>query len=114
MVDIAIRIIGNCAALYAATLVVPGFVVQGGIKEYVLAGTVLGLLNLVIKPILKAISFPLIILTLGLFTLVINGGLVWLVDYLFDFITIHSMWALLWSTLLITFINIVATRVTKD
>ncbi|HYU64736.1 MAG TPA: phage holin family protein [Candidatus Paceibacterota bacterium] len=114
MVDIAIRILGNSVALYGAALVVPGFVINGGIREYIIAGVVLGLLNLIVKPILKAISFPIIILTLGLFSLVINGAMVWTVDYLFDFITIHSLWALAWGTILITVINVLLTHAVKD
>jgi len=114
MVDIGIRILANIAALYAASAFVPGFVVRGGIQEFALAGVALGLLNLVVKPIIKTLTFPIILLTLGSFSLVINGALVWAVDYWFDFITIHSFMALLWATLVITLINIIAWRATKN
>ena len=85
---------------------VPGFVVNGSWKEYLLAGAFLGLLNLIVKPILKAISMPLIILTLGLFTLVINGLLLWTVDYIFDFISIRDTATLLYAIIIITVVNL--------
>ncbi len=98
-------IIGNILALFAAQYFVHGFNMQGGLKEYALAGLVLGLLNLIVKPILKAISLPLIMVTLGLFILVINAGLLWSVDWLFSFIAITSWQALAWGTLIVTAVN---------
>ena len=106
MISFIIRILGNSLALYVAYYFVPGFVVNGGWKEYLLAGAFLGLLNLIVKPVLKAISMPLIILTLGLFTLVINGLLLWTVDYIFDFVSIKDTATLLYAVVIITIINL--------
>ena len=106
MISFIIRILGNSLALYVAYYFVPGFVVNGSWKEYLLAGAFLGLLNLIVKPILKAISMPLIILTLGLFTLVINGLLLWTVDYIFDFISIRDTATLLYAIIIITVVNL--------
>ena len=106
MIGFIIRIFGNSLALYAAYYFVPGFVINGSWKEYLLAGAFLGLLNLVVKPILKMISMPLIILTLGLFTLVINGLLLWTVDYIFDFVSIKDTMALLYAVVIITIVNL--------
>ena len=100
-------------ALYVANLLVPGFIVSGGWKEYLLAGMVLGALNLIVKPVLKAISMPLIILTLGLFTLVINGLLLWTVDYIFDFVSINSLATLLYAAVIVSIVNIFVSRTTK-
>src|SRR5206468_966658 len=63
----------NGVALYVAAKLVPGIVYTGSLAGLLLAGLVLGLLNLLVKPILTFFSFPLIALTLGLFYLVING-----------------------------------------
>ncbi len=113
MVSFIIRILGNSLALYVANLLVPGFIVSGGWKEYLLAGMVLGALNLIVKPVLKAISMPLIILTLGLFTLVINGLLLWTVDYIFDFVSINSLATLLYAAVIVSIVNIFVSRTTK-
>ncbi len=107
------RIIGNSIALYLAFLFVPGFIFSGTIQQYVLAGALLAVLNAIVKPIVKAISFPLIILTLGLFTLVINALMLWIVDYAFNFVTIQSITALVIATILISIVNLIVSGFSK-
>jgi len=66
-------------SLFAANWVLPGIRVAGKAwVVYAIMAIVLGLVNAVIRPILKFLSCPLIMLTLGLFTLVINGIMLWL------------------------------------
>lgn len=113
MVGFILRILGNSVALYAASWFVAGFSFTGGIKEYAIAGVVLGLLNMLVKPVLKLISMPVIILTLGLFTIVINALLLWVVDYIFDFVTIESIVALVWATIVVWFVNMIVSALTK-
>ena len=113
MISFIIRIFGNSLALYVAYYFVPGFVINGSWKEYLLAGSFLGLLNLVVKPVLKLISMPIIILTLGLFTLVINGLLLWTVDYIFDFVSIRDITALLYAVVIITIVNLFISATAK-
>ncbi|OGN06671.1 MAG: hypothetical protein A2750_02340 [Candidatus Yanofskybacteria bacterium RIFCSPHIGHO2_01_FULL_45_42] len=100
-----VRILGNSIAIYAAYFWVPGFVIIGGIKEYLLAGVLLGLLNKIVKPPIKLLTMPLIILTLGLFLVVINALMLWLVDYAFDFVAIESITALVWATVVVAAVN---------
>lgn len=92
---------------------VPGLVINRGIAGFVLAGLVLGLLNLTVKPILKFVSAPIIILTLGIFSLIINGFLLWLVSYFLDFVVIQTSGALIWSTIIISFVNVIITTASK-
>ena len=113
MIAFLLRILGNAVALYAATWFIAGFSVVGGIKEYVLAGLVLGLLNATVRPVLKLISTPVIILTFGLFTLVINALLLWAVGYIFDFIIIANIVSLVWATIIIGVVNIVVSAIVK-
>ena len=113
MIRFLARILGNTVALYAASWIVAGFSFNGGIKEYIIAGVVLGLLNMIIRPVLKLISMPVIILTLGLFTIVINALLLWLVGYIFDFITISDVMALVWATIVVSIINVIISGITK-
>ena len=103
-----LRLFFNIIAVWIATAVVPGFMIGGGAREYVAAGIVLGLLNLVVKPIIKFFSTPLILLTLGLFTFVINAIILLAVDYLLYFVTIETIGALVIATFIIGVINIVA------
>ncbi|MDP3792955.1 MAG: phage holin family protein [bacterium] len=113
MISFVLRILGNSVALYAASWFVAGFSFTGGIKEYAIAGAVLGLLNMTIRPILKFISTPFIILTFGLFTLVINALLLWLVDYIFDFIIISDIVTLVWATIIVSIVNMITSALIK-
>ena len=61
MIRFIVRILGNSVALFAASYFVAGFSFTGGLKEYAIAGVVLGLLNMTVKPVLKLISMPVII-----------------------------------------------------
>jgi len=72
-----------------------------------IAGLILGLINVFIKPILKLISFPLLILSLGLFTLVINMALLWLLEYFVAELTITGLWSYFWGSLIISLVNLV-------
>ncbi len=66
-------------ALFAAAWLVPGIVVEGdGWTIYAAMAVILGLINAIVRPFLKLLTCPLIILTLGVFVLVINGFTLWL------------------------------------
>src|SRR3989344_1985797 len=105
---IFIRFFANILGLYLANLWVSGFVVLDGWQAYLITGLVLGLLNLIIRPILKIISFPLIVVSLGLFLIVINAIIIWLAAQLTGYIIIESYVALLWATLVLAAVNFVA------
>jgi putative membrane protein len=82
-VGILIRIVLNAVAVWVATLIVGGVHVTthstaGKIGTLLVVGAIFGLVNAVIKPVAKLLSLPLIILTLGLFALVVNALLFWL------------------------------------
>ncbi len=113
MLSFIIRIIGNAIALYVAFYLVPGFVVSGSWEQYLIAGLVLALLNLIVRPILKLISFPLILLTLGLFTFVINALILWMLDYLVSFVSIQSLLALIGATIIISIVNLFFSPIAK-
>src|SRR3989339_190320 len=70
-------------------------------------GIVLGLLNYFLKPLLKTLSLPLEIITLGLFTIVINMALLWLLDLMFDELYIPIYLPLLYITLIIWGFNLI-------
>ena len=68
-----IRLVVNAIAIVAAAWLVPGIVVSGGIGTYLAVALIFGIVNATIGSVLKLLTCPLIVLTLGLFTLVING-----------------------------------------
>jgi putative membrane protein len=76
-----IGIIVNGGALYFLTRVVEGVTYTGGIKFFILGGIVLGVINFFVKPLLKILSLPFVILTGGLFLIVINVFVLWFLSY---------------------------------
>lgn len=67
----------------------------------ILVGAILGLINFFIKPILDKITLPLKILTLGVFSLIINMAIIWFVDIFFRELQISGLLALFFSTIII-------------
>jgi len=66
------HIVSGILGLFLAAKFIPGVEFMGSYKMLIIIGGVLGIINFFIKPILKAISLPIRILTLGIFSLVIN------------------------------------------
>lgn len=79
-----LQIVLNGVALLIAARLVPGIHYHGSLLYLLLAGLVIGLINLFVKPIVTFFSFPLILVTLGLFFLVINGLMLYLAAFLLD------------------------------
>ncbi|MBI5037227.1 MAG: phage holin family protein [Candidatus Kerfeldbacteria bacterium] len=109
--NLIIRLILNAAALIAVTYVVPGFEVDS-FWYALIAAVVLGLVNAIIKPILIIFTLPITILTLGLFTFVINALLIWVVASFLPGFEVEgfiaallgglAMWVMSWFTNAIT------------
>ena len=78
MRKLVLRWVINAAAVYAAIWAVQGIRAEGGPITYFAMALILGLVNAIIAPVIKLLTCPLILLTLGLFTLVINGLMLWL------------------------------------
>jgi putative membrane protein len=97
---ILIKIIVNSIAVYVAAMLVPG-VVLTGILTAVVVSIVLGILNTILKPILLILSLPITILTLGLFTFVINAIIILLASGLVGGFSVDGFWtAVLFSIVL--------------
>ena len=81
----------NGLSLYLLTLFVEGITYTGGLKLFVMSGIVLGLINFCVKPLLKIVSLPFVILTGGLFLVVINMGILWFLSYFFSVIEFRDI-----------------------
>ncbi len=93
--NILARIVLNGVGLWAASRLLPGIHYEGGLLYLLLAGFVLGAVNVLVKPIVTLLSLPFVVLTLGLFFLVINGLMVWLVDFFLAGFRVDSfLWAM--------------------
>jgi putative membrane protein len=87
--------------IWLADQLVEGVIFTGSLPTLVLAGFLLGLVNSFLKPVLKIITAPIRIITLGLFGLVINMAMVWLIDLLFPELIIYGIVPLFWTTLIV-------------
>ena len=80
---LVIRWVVSGLALFAAAMVVPGIHVErNSWTLFAVMAIILGLVNAIVRPLLRLLSCPLVILTLGLFLLVINGLTLWLASYI--------------------------------
>ena len=80
----------NTLVFYAATEVVPQITYEGGWGLLIFTGTLLGFLNAFIKPVIKVFSFPMIFLSGGLFLIVINAAILWVLVNLFGVLAIDG------------------------
>ncbi|HOG48801.1 MAG TPA: phage holin family protein [Anaerolineae bacterium] len=76
-----LRLLINAVALYLAVVLVPGIHSEGSWVTFLAMALVFGLVNALVRPILTFLTGLLIILTLGLFSLVINALMLWLASY---------------------------------
>ena len=110
---IALSILVNTVGLLVAAGIlipdfhIPGFTLAGGVKAAILAGLVLTLLNMTVKPILRLFFGPIIILTLGLGLILVNAIILYILDFLSDNLTIDNIPALIWGAVIIGFLNFI-------
>lgn len=102
MVQIIIRIVINAVALWVADWLLDGLTISDNTGTLLLVAVVFGLVNAFIKPIVQFLSCPLTILTLGLFTLVINALMLMLTGWLTGgrVTTTNFWWALVGAVII--------------
>ncbi|WP_189822563.1 phage holin family protein [Streptomyces finlayi] len=89
MMNFAVKTIANAVALWVAVWLVPDITLTGDstgrkIGTLIVVALLFGLVNFLVKPVVKLLSFPLFVLTLGLFTLVVNALMLLLTSWLAD------------------------------
>ncbi len=111
------KIIVHWLILTLAVLAVPYFIsgIQvSSIVVGVIVGACLAFINMVVKPVLSILTLPINIVTLGLFSLILNAGLFYLVSKVVSGFTIDSFVAAFWGALVISVINWFANKVVRD
>lgn len=110
---IIIRILANSLAVLVAARLIEGITFAGSWVELLIAGAIIGLFNGIIRPIIKLISLPIIFLTLGLFSIIINVVILLLADKFINSLTITGFWPAFWGVLVISLINSLISSLTK-
>jgi len=104
-----VRLIINAAALWVATRLVPGVAFDGGWVPFLGVALVFGVVNAFIRPVAKVLTFPLILLTLGIFSLVVNGLMLWLTSALSGGLGlgfhVSGFWPAFWGALIVSVVS---------
>jgi putative membrane protein len=106
MVSFILKFVVSAVLVYGLSMVLPG-VRLDGVSGAAILVIVLALLNATVKPILKILGFPITILTLGLFLLVINVIIVKLADFLMTSFDVHGIVNALLFSLALSVVNAV-------
>jgi putative membrane protein len=106
LVKIVVAVLINAAALWVADALLAGVEIDG-IGPLLIAGAVLGVLSAIVKPILVLLSLPFLILTLGLFMLVINIVILWMTSALVGGFDISGFWTYVGAVLIVWIVNTV-------
>ncbi len=111
--SILVAVLFNAIALLATT-VVPGISFRGSLLTLALAGVVFGLFNAVVRPVAIFLSIPLIVLTLGIFYLILNGILLWVASLLIPGYSVAGIVPGILGSLVIAVLNAVASAFARS
>jgi putative membrane protein len=92
-------------SMWIATLVVPGITVDGGITTYLWVALLFGLINSVFGSIIKVLTFPVSIVTFGLFLFVVNAAMLSLTARWSEKLEVTGFWSALLASLIISVIT---------
>ncbi len=104
----------NTIAIWAAIQLVPGIEHSGSAANLILIALVFGLVNALVRPFLKLLTCPLIILTLGLFILVVNALMLGLTGWLMPSLTVNGFWPAFLGAIVISIVSSLLSVLIKD
>jgi putative membrane protein len=120
-VKLLIRWVINALALVAAAFIVPGIVVEDGRGwvAYAVMAVILSLMNALVRPLLKLLTCPLILLTLGLFTLVIDAITLLLASRIATDVFgvgffVDGFWPAFWGAIIVSLVSVVLNILVPD
>ncbi len=100
--------------LWIAAAVLSSISYGGSFGVIVIAGLVLAIINTIIKPLLVFLSLPALLLTLGLFMIVINGVTVYIASRLYTALHVTNFWAAIFAGIVIGLVNYLVTAILED
>jgi putative membrane protein len=112
------RLLVNAAALWVATRIVPGVTFNGDWLALFGVALTFGVVNAVVRPVAWVVSFPFILVTLGLFLLVVNGLMLWLTSALSSTLGlgfhVRGFWSGFFGALVVSIVSTMLAAVLKD
>lgn len=113
-----VRLLVTAAALWVATRLVPGVSFEGGWLPFLGVALIFGVVNATIRPVAKLLTLPLIVVTLGLFALVVNGLMLWLTSALSAALglgfQVGGFWPAFWGALVVSLVSTLLSLVVSD
>lgn len=113
-----VRTLVNAVALYVATRLVSGVTFTGDWLPFIGVAIVFGIVNAFIGPVAKILTFPLIIVTLGIFSLVVNGLMLWLTSSLSAALGlgfhVRGFSAAFWGALVVSIVSTILSMLVSD
>lgn len=110
MITLIIKLLISAIAIFSTAQFLPGIHVAD-YKIALLIAVVLGILNVTLRPILKLISFPITILTLGFFAFIVNGFVFWLTARLIDGFAIDTFWLAVIGAVIVSLVTSILDRI---
>ncbi|WP_432884184.1 phage holin family protein [Kribbella sp. CA-245084] len=123
MKNLIIRLLANAVALAVASWLVAGITLQGAttgkrVLTLLIVAAIFGVVNAIVRPVVKLLSLPLLILTLGLLTFVINALMLWLTSWITGKLDVQfhvdGFWSALLGALIITVVGMIINVVLPD
>lgn len=118
MIRFLIRLVVNAVAIWAAVQLVPGLNYEGGTASLLIVALIFGVVNALVRPLLLLLTCPFIILTLGLFVLVVNTVMlsltVWLSGIWDLGLTSTGFWTTFLGAIVISIVSSVINLIIKD
>jgi len=109
-----IRLLVNALALWAAATVVSGITLSGDFGSILIVAVIFGVLNAVLKPLLVIFSIPFLVLTLGLFALVLNGAMLLITARLTDHLSVAGLGSAILGSLVISVVTMLLGKALED
>ncbi len=100
-----VRLIVHMAAILIISYLFPKLIWVDGFLSALVAAYLLGIVNTIIRPILILLTLPLTLLTLGVFLLIINGLMLWLVSALVGGFNVNGFWGAVVGSILISLVS---------
>ena len=107
------QLIVSALAVIITSLILPGVHIDSPLTGVVVAA-VLAVLNAIVKPILVILTIPITVVTLGLFLLVINAGIILLVSHLVDGFNVEGFWTALFFSIILSLVTSVFNGLNRD
>ena len=112
--NLIVRLIAGALAFWAATTLITGLTVNGGAWTYLWVALLFGLINGVIGSLVKLLTLPAILLSLGLFAFVINAAMLMLTARWSGSLDVSNFWSALAASLIISIVTTVISRAFKS